>query len=260
VIDILDLDVKVRIIHLSKILFSEHPTCEMWDLWVWLESGHQDRSVLLSGEALQTALRWTENKILNAEELEFLKTSQKADRAVEEDLKQTKNWEEQAWICNGIPKNRKHDSDEPNSHEPYKNYGVACVVCGLAKTAVVRQSKLDRSSIALGKYKSNLRYRRPLWSYSLFQLPMLGFIVYLTGTLVVFLLPLDFADKTKWIVFCLGGAWITLMWGMILPLDRWLLRGFMKLSWSLSGKLALGNAFFWTMATPAIAIRLLFSV
>jgi len=30
VIDILDLDVKVRIIHLSKILFSEHPTCEMW--------------------------------------------------------------------------------------------------------------------------------------------------------------------------------------------------------------------------------------
>ena len=29
-IDILDLDVKVRSIHLLKILSGEHPTCEMW--------------------------------------------------------------------------------------------------------------------------------------------------------------------------------------------------------------------------------------
>jgi Ca-activated chloride channel homolog len=64
-----------------------------------------------------------------------------------------------------------------------------------------------------------------------------------------------FNSNLKWIVFWLGLAWIALMWMLILPLDRWLFQGLMKMRIDLSGKLALSNALFWTVSTLAAIWR-----
>jgi len=63
-------------------------------------------------------------------------------------------------------------------------------------------------------------------------------------------------SNIKWIIFWLGCAWIALMWMLIMPIDRWILQGIMQSHWTVSGKLALGNALFWTFATPGIIWRL----
>lgn len=58
--------------------------------------------------------------------------------------------------------------------------------------------------------------------------------------------------SVKWIILFLGGAWIFLMWMLTLPLDRWVFQDWMKLPMSISGQLAVGNALFWSVATPCI--------
>ncbi len=58
-----------------------------------------------------------------------------------------------------------------------------------------------------------------------------------------------FNSNLKWIIFWLGLAWICLMWTLILPLDRWLFQGLFKMRIDQSGKLAIANALFWTVAT-----------
>jgi Ca-activated chloride channel family protein len=60
-----------------------------------------------------------------------------------------------------------------------------------------------------------------------------------------------FNSNIKWIVLWLGGAWISLMWLLTLPLDRWVLQK-MGYPINLSGQIALGNALFWTILTPII--------
>ncbi|MEB3294489.1 MAG: hypothetical protein VKJ24_15135, partial [Synechococcales bacterium] len=60
----------------------------------------------------------------------------------------------------------------------------------------------------------------------------------------------------RWILFWLGASWIALMWVMVLPLDRWLFQQVIKLPMHLAGKFALGNALFWSTATPCIIWRL----
>nr|WP_155744494.1 vWA domain-containing protein [Scytonema sp. UIC 10036] len=67
---------------------------------------------------------------------------------------------------------------------------------------------------------------------------------------------LQFNSNWKWIFFWLGSAWIALMWTLILPLERWIFKGLMKFEMSLAGKLAIGNALFWTVATLGIIWRL----
>jgi len=62
----------------------------------------------------------------------------------------------------------------------------------------------------------------------------------------------NFNSNWRWIVFWLGLAWIALMWTLIMPLDRYLLQGLLKMPMNLAGRLALGNALFWTAATPGI--------
>jgi Ca-activated chloride channel family protein len=62
----------------------------------------------------------------------------------------------------------------------------------------------------------------------------------------------SFNSNRRWVIFWLGAAWISLMWLLILPLDRWIFQGLMKMPINLAGQLALGNAFFWTVATPFI--------
>ncbi|MBZ8181733.1 vWA domain-containing protein [Oscillatoria salina] len=64
----------------------------------------------------------------------------------------------------------------------------------------------------------------------------------------------SFNSNLKWIIFWLGAAWIALMWTLVLPLDRWLFQNIMQMPINLAGQLALGNAFFWTAATPGIII------
>ncbi|MFB2977515.1 VWA domain-containing protein [Microseira sp. BLCC-F43] len=66
----------------------------------------------------------------------------------------------------------------------------------------------------------------------------------------------SFNSNIKWIKFWLGAAWIAFMWMLTLPLDRWIFQPLMNLPPNLSGQLALGNAFFWTVLTPLIVWRL----
>lgn len=58
-----------------------------------------------------------------------------------------------------------------------------------------------------------------------------------------------FNSNFKWLVFWLGMAWIALMWTLVLPIDRWILQGWMNMTMDVSGKLALSWALFWTVAT-----------
>lgn len=58
-----------------------------------------------------------------------------------------------------------------------------------------------------------------------------------------------FNSNWKWIFFWLGLAWISLMWMLVLPLDRWIFQGLFNMTMDTSGKLALSLALFWTVAT-----------
>ena len=64
-----------------------------------------------------------------------------------------------------------------------------------------------------------------------------------------------FNSNLKWIAFWLGLAWICLMWTLILPLDRWLFQGLLKMRIDRSGRLAISHALFWTVATLSIIWR-----
>lgn len=61
-----------------------------------------------------------------------------------------------------------------------------------------------------------------------------------------------FNTNWRWILFWLGLAWIAFMWVLTMPLDRWLFQGLLKMPLNLAGRLALGNALFWTAAIPGI--------
>lgn len=61
-----------------------------------------------------------------------------------------------------------------------------------------------------------------------------------------------FNSNSKWIVFWLGLAWISLMWLLVLPLDQWILQGIFALTMDISGRLALANALFWTVLTSVL--------
>jgi Ca-activated chloride channel family protein len=65
-----------------------------------------------------------------------------------------------------------------------------------------------------------------------------------------------FNSNLNWIVLWLGAAWVALMWLLALPLDRLIFQYLMKYHWSLAGRLALGNALFWSVVTPMILWRL----
>lgn len=59
----------------------------------------------------------------------------------------------------------------------------------------------------------------------------------------------SFNSNLKWIVFWLGLAWISLMWMLLLPLDRWIFQGLLKMRIDQSGKLAISHGLFWTVVT-----------
>ncbi|HHP7231621.1 MAG TPA: VWA domain-containing protein [Xenococcaceae cyanobacterium] len=62
----------------------------------------------------------------------------------------------------------------------------------------------------------------------------------------------SFNSNLNWIIFWLGLAWVSLMWLLILPLDRWVFQKIFKMRMDTSGKLAIANAVFWTIATLLI--------
>ncbi|XFA73228.1 VWA domain-containing protein [Thermosynechococcaceae cyanobacterium Okahandja] len=64
-----------------------------------------------------------------------------------------------------------------------------------------------------------------------------------------------FNTNARWPIFWLGLAVICLMWVLVLPLDRWLLQGLLRLPMNLSGQIALLNAFFWSVAIPMLLWR-----
>ena len=59
----------------------------------------------------------------------------------------------------------------------------------------------------------------------------------------------SFNNNLKWIIFWLGLAWISLMWMLLLPLDRWLFQGLFNMRIDQAGKLAISHALFWTVVT-----------
>lgn len=61
-----------------------------------------------------------------------------------------------------------------------------------------------------------------------------------------------FNNNYRWVIFWLACAWVAFMWLLTMPLDRYLFQGLFRLEMPLAGKLALGNALFWTAATPGI--------
>lgn len=65
-----------------------------------------------------------------------------------------------------------------------------------------------------------------------------------------------FNSNIRWVMFWLGGAFISLMWMLVLPLDRWLFQGLIGLDMTLGGQLALGNALFWTVLTVVVVVNL----
>lgn len=58
-----------------------------------------------------------------------------------------------------------------------------------------------------------------------------------------------FNSNLKWVIFWLGLAWISFVWTLVLPLDRWVFQGLFKMEMDVSGKLALSQALFWTVLT-----------
>lgn len=86
--------------------------------------------------------------------------------------------------------------------------------------------------------------------------------IYISGesnNLLIFFKDIFFASfnsNLKWIYFWRGCTLIAFMWLIILPLDKWVLQGLIKLPMNLSGQLALGNALFWTIVIPLILWQL----
>ncbi|WP_221643556.1 MULTISPECIES: VWA domain-containing protein [unclassified Nostoc] len=68
----------------------------------------------------------------------------------------------------------------------------------------------------------------------------------------------SFNSNLKWIIFWLAAAWISFMWMLSLPLDRWIFQKLGNLPPNISGQLALGNAFFWSVITPIIVWKLFY--
>lgn len=62
----------------------------------------------------------------------------------------------------------------------------------------------------------------------------------------------SFNSNLRWIVLWLSAAWISFMWLLALPLDRWIFQGWLGYPMNLAGQLALGNALFWSALTPLI--------
>ncbi len=66
----------------------------------------------------------------------------------------------------------------------------------------------------------------------------------------------NFNNNWHWIILWLGLAWIALMYVLIMPLDRWIFQGLLRMPFNLAGRLAICNALFWTAATPGILWRI----
>jgi Ca-activated chloride channel family protein len=63
-------------------------------------------------------------------------------------------------------------------------------------------------------------------------------------------------SNLNWVIICLGGAWLALMWTLVLPLDRFLQK-MMGLRFDMAGRIAIGHGLFWSSATPIIVWNLL---
>jgi Ca-activated chloride channel family protein len=66
----------------------------------------------------------------------------------------------------------------------------------------------------------------------------------------------DWNNNWRWVIFWLGLAWIAFHWLLVLPLDRWVLQGWLKKRIDDSARIALGNALSWTILTPLILWQL----
>ena len=64
----------------------------------------------------------------------------------------------------------------------------------------------------------------------------------------------NFNSNLRWILFWLAMAWISFMWLLTLPLDRWVLQKFYP--FNLSGRIAMGNGLFWTVSTLSLLWKL----
>ena len=107
---------------------------------------------------------------------------------------------------------------------------------------------------------TQLRYmsrRHSLWLEPILQIPLIFLGVCLLGYALFRILELGGGHHLKWIIFWVGACWMSLIWTLTLPIDRWILQGVLSLRWSLAGQLALGHSLFWTVATSLLLWRVL---
>jgi Ca-activated chloride channel homolog len=65
-----------------------------------------------------------------------------------------------------------------------------------------------------------------------------------------------FNSNYRWLIYCLGGAWIFLMWTLVLPLDEWLIKPFTKRGNTIINRLTIFNALFWTVLTLILMTKI----
>ena len=67
----------------------------------------------------------------------------------------------------------------------------------------------------------------------------------------------SFNSNHKWVNFWQGCTWITFVWLLTLPLDKFIFQGLFNLPMNLSGQLVIANVLFWTMLIPLIMWKVL---
>lgn len=84
---------------------------------------------------------------------------------------------------------------------------------------------------------------RNFWKYGLFQIPAIFLGIVLLIAIIVSILTLPCTQFWQQLTWALVG--ISLAWTLVLPLDR-LLKAKTQLPMNLTGRIALGNALFWS--------------
>ena len=95
---------------------------------------------------------------------------------------------------------------------------------------------------------------RNFWKYGLFQIPAIFLALFLLMAAIVSILTIPCAPFWKLLIWALVG--ISLAFTLVLPLDR-LLKAQTQLPMNLTGRIALGNALFWSALTVVLMASVL---
>jgi Ca-activated chloride channel homolog len=107
------------------------------------------------------------------------------------------------------------------------------------------------NSVVVGAEASQIR-EATVKTGGIYLSPEAGTLEFLFGQKIFDL----FNNNIKWIGLCLGATWISLMWVLVLPIDRWILQSIFGHNPNIAGTLAMGNALFWSALVPIVIFGL----